>query len=270
MKVTEGSGAELHWITKDHNKEKWFECKLNLIDFSIEKTTDKEKAKFIQTLIKSAAELNSDFLSQWKKYRVAAQLEFDPDWGWGSSSTLIANIAHWAELSPFELYFETQTGSGYDIAAALSSGPFLYQKNENELSFETFDADPALWENTYVFYQGQKSDSADAVSKWRKGNKWKSKDIEQITQISETIAEGCNIGEAIEAFRDHENLLSTLLGQPPLQKYFPGFDKGIIKSLGAWGGDFALALHPDPEFTPQYLKEKKIDTFFRLKDIILS
>src|SRR5690625_1139442 len=88
MKVRESSGAEIHWISQNENKEKWFECKLNLIDFSIEKTTDEEKALFIQSLIRAAAQLNSDFLSQWKKYRVVAQLEFDSGWGWGSSSTL--------------------------------------------------------------------------------------------------------------------------------------------------------------------------------------
>lgn len=270
MKVTEGSGAELHWITKDQNKEKWFECKLSLIDFSIEKTTDEEKAIFIQTLIKSAAELNSDFLSQWKKYRVTAQLEFDPDWGWGTSSTLITNIAHWAELSPFELFFETQTGSGYDIAAAMSSGPIMYQKNDNELSFEGFDADLELLDRIYVFYQGQKSNSAKAVSSWKKQKKWKAKDIEHISEMAEKIGSGCSISEAVEVFREHENLLSKLLNQSPLQENHPGYEEGVIKSLGAWGGDFAMALHHDPDFTEKYLKEKNIDPFFRLSDIILS
>jgi len=269
MKVTEGSGAELHWITKDHNKEKWFECKLSLIDFSIEKTSDEEKATFIQTLIKSAAELNSDFLSQWKKYRVTAQLEFDPDWGWGSSSTLITNIAQWAELSPFELYFDTQSGSGYDIGAALSSGPILYQKNENELSFEGFDVDSDFWNNIYVFYQGQKSSSAKAVSSWKIQKKWKSKDIEQISEMAKKIGNGCSVSEAMEVFREHENLLSKLLNQSPLQESYPAYE-GVIKSLGAWGGDFAMALHPDPDLTEKYLKEKNIGPSFRLSDIMLS
>src|SRR5690606_1062656 len=116
MKVNESQGAELHWISKDHQGNKWFECKLNLIDFKVEKTTDEAKSRMLQSLIASAARLNSDFLSKWKRYRVTTALEFDPEWGLGSSSTLIANLAEWAELSPFELYFDTQEGSGYDVA----------------------------------------------------------------------------------------------------------------------------------------------------------
>jgi len=269
MKVRESSGAEIHWISQNENKEKWFECKLNLIDFSIEKTTDEEKALFIQSLIRAAAQLNSDFLSQWKKYRVVAQLEFDSGWGWGSSSTLITNIAHWADLSPFELYFETQNGSGYDVAAAIASGPVLYQKKEDELSFEGFDINPDLLNQSYVFYQGKKSDSAKAVKAWGENKRWSVKDVERVSDMSRTIAGGCGVEEAIRIFKEHENLISGLVGLPVIQDKYPEFGEGVVKSLGAWGGDFALALHPDQVFVEQYFEQRSVDTWFRLTDIIL-
>lgn len=270
MKVRESSGAEIHWISQNENSEKWFECKLNLIDFSIEKTTDEERAGFIQSLIRAAAQLNSDFLSQWKKYRVVTQLEFDSEWGWGSSSTLTTNLARWAELSPFELYFETQKGSGYDVAAAMASGPILYQKSEEELSFEGFDMNPDLLDHMYVFYQGKKSDSAKSVRSWKSVKKWTSGDVALVSEMSEKIAGGCGVSEAIDIFKEHERLLSGLLDLPLVQDQYSGFEGGVIKSLGAWGGDFALALHPDQNYSENYFKSHSIDTWFRLADIVLQ
>ena len=269
MKVTEGQGAELHWLTKDHNGAKWFECKLNLIDFSIEKTNDEDKARFIQTLVKSAARLNSDFLSKWKKYKVTCELGFDPEWGLGTSSTLIANLATWAELSPFELFFDTQEGSGYDVAAAMSDEPLLYQKNEDELSFETFEWEQALTDQMYVFYQGHKQSSQKEVQAWKSNKNWKKKDVQQVTSISEELADCQDVETAIKLLKDHVKLMEGILERKAYDGRFSEFE-GVIKPLGAWGGDFGLALHSDAEYTPQYLREQGIETVFRLGDIALK
>lgn len=268
MKISEGSGAELHWITLNEKKEKWFDCKLNLIDFSIEKTSDPEKAAIIQNLIKTAARLNSDFLSKWKKYKITNQLEFSTDWGWGSSSTLIANIAEWAEISPFELFFETQTGSGYDVAAAIADGPILYQKTEDELSFEEIEMNPVLLSNSFVFYRGNKTSSQEAVSRWQSQKRWKRDDIELISRITENIAGNCALPDTIAGIREHEKVISRILDTPFLQNDYHDYE-GVIKSLGAWGGDFALALHEDIQYTEKFLQANKLSPYFRLSDLVL-
>ena len=53
-------------------------------------------------------------------------LEFPRDWGLGSSSTLINNVAQWAQVDPFELHFKVSNGSGYDIACAKRRYPIVY------------------------------------------------------------------------------------------------------------------------------------------------
>ncbi len=269
MKVTESQGAGINWTTKDHKGDKWFECKLNLIDLAIEKTNDEEKAQFIQSLIKSAAQLNSDFLSKWKKHKVTCDLEFDPSWGLGTSSTLIANLAVWAELSPFELFFDTQEGSGYDVAAAMAEEPLLYQKNDDELSFETFEWNKDLMDAIYVFYQGQKQSSLEEVRAWKSNRTWKKKDVKQVSDISESLADCENEADAIMLLGDQVKLMERILDRTAYDGRFSDFE-GVIKPLGAWGGDFGLALHQEEEYTQKYLAEKGIETVFRLGDIVVK
>lgn len=269
MKVVEGQGAELHWLTKDQHGNKWFECKMNLIDFSIEKTNDEEKAVFIQSLIKSAAQLNSDFLSQWKKYKVTCELEFDPAWGLGTSSTLITNLANWAELSPFELYFDTQEGSGYDVAAAMSDEPLLYQKSDDELSFETFEWNQELMDSILVFYQGHKQSSLEEVRAWKSNRKWKQSDVDQVSTISESLAECQRVDEAVKLLRQQLKMMEHILDRTAYEGIYSDF-KGVIKPLGAWGGDFGMALHTDVDYTRQYLKGKNIETIFTLGELAMK
>lgn len=269
MKVIEGQGAEVHWVAKDHQGGKWFECKMNLIDFSIEKTNNEEKAAYLQSLIKSAAQLNSDFLSQWKKYKVTCELEFDPAWGLGSSSSLITNLAHWAELSPFELYFDTQQGSGYDVAAAMSDEPLLYQKIDDELSFETFEWNRELMDSMLVFYQGHKQSSLEEVRTWKSNRKWKQSDVDQASTISESLAECEQVDEAVKLLRQQLKLMENILDRTAFDGRFSDF-QGVVKPLGAWGGDFGLALHPDVDYARQYLRKKNIDTIFSLGEIAVK
>lgn len=269
MKITEGQGAELHWISKDHLGNKWFECKLNLIDFHVEKTTDTDKSRFLQTLITSAARLNSDFLSKWKRYRVMTELEFDPEWGLGSSSTLIANLANWAELSPFELYFDTQEGSGYDVAASISDAPLLYQMADEELSFETFDWDKGVMESMLVFYQGRKQNSRTEVAAWKDQKRWKSADVITMTKISESLADCTQAGEAVRILREHQGMMEKIMDRKAFDERYGDFE-GVIKPLGAWGGDFALAIHEDAEYTRAYLEKQGLETIFNLSDIVVE
>ena len=56
----------------------------------------------------------------------------------------------------------------------------------------------------------------------------------------------------------HENLLSSVLQEQPVkQRLFPDYF-GIVKSLGAWGGDFVLAT--GDEKTMAYFKDKGYPT----------
>ena len=49
-------------------------------------------------------------------------------------------------------------------------------------------------------------------------------------------------------------------------KLFPDFE-GVIKSLGAWGGDFVLVI--SKENPTKYFKEKGFETILKYKEMIL-
>jgi hypothetical protein len=64
----------------------------------------------------------------------------------------------------------------------------------------------------------------------------------------------------------HENIISDLLKIDPLIKAFPDY-KGTVKSLGAWGGDFFLAIGPEDSL--EYFENRNLKIGFRFKDFIL-
>ena len=56
-------------------------------------------------------------------YDFISRLSFSKNWGLGSSSTLINNLADWANVDSYELLNLTFGGSGYDIACAKHNNP---------------------------------------------------------------------------------------------------------------------------------------------------
>ncbi len=54
-------------------------------------------------------------------------MNFDKNWGLGSSSTLINNISSWAKINPYDLLWSIGKGSGYDIASGQSLSALIIQ-----------------------------------------------------------------------------------------------------------------------------------------------
>ena len=69
---------------------------------------------------------------------------------------------------------------------------------------------------------------------------------------------------------EHEKLISENLGLTRIQdQYFPDFP-GVVKSLGAWGGDFVLATSTLGRIkTKEYFNEKGFEVFLPYNDLIL-
>jgi hypothetical protein len=68
---------------------------------------------------------------------------------------------------------------------------------------------------------------------------------------------------------EHEQHLSEILRMPTLKsERFPELE-GYAKSLGAWGGDFALLLTDWPvEQLSAYLRSTGIDQWFPYKELV--
>ena len=66
----------------------------------------------------------------------------------------------------------------------------------------------------------------------------------------------------------HEILMSEILETTTIKERFFSDFKGVIKSLGAWGGDFFLATYRDLETAKRYFQKKGYTTLFTYQELI--
>ncbi|NND31309.1 MAG: GHMP kinase [Saprospiraceae bacterium] len=270
MSIKESSGSELVWQSFKPNGEQWFTGKFDLFGFDPIKSSNPEIAARLKSVFEAAVRLNSDFLSKWYKYRVDTFLEFEPEWGLGSSSTLISCIAEWADVDEFDLMEMTFGGSGYDIACAKAKGPIFFQNDPECISVDPADFNPSFTDQLYLIYLGTKVNSRDQIGLYRR-KKVKTSHIEEISQLTKAFCNVTDLKYFEELMVDHEKLVAGILEIPRIKDQFFNDYWGEIKSLGAWGGDFILASSTrTPEETKSYFNQKGFDVLFHYEQMALS
>jgi len=249
---------------------KWFSVTLNrenLVNYS---TDDPEKAMRLNRILQAVKQLNPRAF-EGNDLKFTTHLDFDPNWGLGSSSTLIANLARWANVNPYELLKLTFGGSGYDIACATAEQPIYYQLVDNQPKVETIDFQLSFTDHLFFVYQGQKQSSSKEIKAFlEKANPIDlQKDVEAVSKISRAVPKCQNLDEFGLLMQCHERIIARCIGQEPVQKRFPDFE-GVLKSLGAWGGDFILAATEWPENQVRdYFKAQSLEVVFGYSDIVL-
>ena len=241
-----------------------------MFDFSAVKTSDEEKAKELQKLLKNAVRLNSEFLSKWKGFRIETKLEFPLNWGLGSSSSLTYLVAQWANVHPLLLHFKISNGSGYDVACAGADGPISYQLANDEINWEEIEFDPAFKENLFFVYSGNKQSSEDGIKYYSKTVKNKKAFVSECSKMTDSFLKCNSLSSFMKLCDEHESLVSKTLKLDAVKsKYFSDFE-GSVKSLGAWGGDFILAAtkmsYSDAK---KYFSSKGFDDCIKYSDFVL-
>jgi len=271
LSVEENKQGFISWQSIAFNGTTWFSGKFALHDFNCIESGNPDMAKHPQRIMRAARRLNPAFLASSEGCQVISTLNYPLLWGLGSSSTLIAAIAGWAETNPFELHFEVSGGSGYDIACAITNRPLLYAIRENKPEIEPVIFSPPFADKVFFVYQGNKQDSAEGIQKYRNRNSNPDKGIiEAASLLTYRMLHASELIAFELVIREHEVLISTLLGAPTLrQKIFSDLP-GEVKSLGAWGGDFCMITwRDDPGLLSAYLKSKGLETWFNFNDIVL-
>ena len=260
----------IHWDAYTQ-KGFWFASIFSKHGFTVHASDDMDKADNLSLIFKAIKTLNPNILQDENDYFFSTKLEFDKDWGLGSSSTLISLLAQWAEVNPYELLRRTMGGSGYDIACATASQPITYQLINGEPVVEEIDFKPAFSEKLYFVYQGHKQSSGKEVKSFKERAKTMdfSYEVSEISNISESLVKVTSFEEFCSLLTRHEAIMSRVLEQPPLKAQYPDF-QGVIKSLGAWGGDFFLAATELSENeVKEYFNEKGLDVVVKYDDIVL-
>lgn len=287
VQTLETDNDQLFWKASQPDGH-WFSAVFDKKDFSIKHTDDEAKAKKLAEILKAIKSLNHNAF-EGNDLHFVTQLDFNPQWGFGSSSTLVANLAQWAKVNPYELLKLTFGGSGYDIACATAEGPIYYQLSTTESALrqaqgprvvepvetptptvEPINFTPPFADHLYFVYQGQKQNSSKEVKAFlEKTNPVDlQKDIEAVSEISRAVPKCQSLDEFAMLMQCHERIIARCIGQEPVQKRFPGFE-GMLKSLGAWGGDFILAATEWTEDqVKDYFKRKGLEVVFGYNDIV--
>jgi len=263
-------GSDLVWESFDENGDLWFESQISLYDFSPIRTSDEDISYFIKKLLKGAVRLNSEFLNNWNGFRVNTHLEFARKWGLGSSSSLIYAISEWADVNPFLLYYQIADGSAYDIACAFADGPITYVKTDDEISYSEIELNFPFEECLFFIYLGRKQNSQAAINYYRKSVKKPHSLVASISHISDEIIKCKDKTSFEKLIVEHENIISSAIGLKGVQEEMFSDFNGTVKSLGAWGGDFVLAVANEPfEKVKSYFANKGLDTIFSYKDLVV-
>ena len=261
---------KLFWQSIDHNDTVWFESDLSveaLIDSFSNNQTPVSKRLF--EILVSAKQLNPNFLNNKTGFKVTTKLDFPRDWGLGSSSTLINNIANWANIDPFKLLSLTFGGSGYDIACAKHNSPITYNinKNDNSRNISPVEFNPSFKDELFFVYLNQKQDSREGIERYNNKKKHSTAVISDINNITQSIIECNTISEFEKLITQHEQIISKLVDLATIKSsLFKGFS-GAIKSLGAWGGDFILATGDTEKM--DYFRRKGYNTIIPYTEMIL-
>jgi hypothetical protein len=241
MTVIDNKEPGIHWIAKDVDGNIWFEDHFHVNDFESTLQTNETTSR-LQQIFLVAREHNPNFLVNPTGFVVETQLSFSKYWGLGSSSTLVNNVAQWANVDPFYIQQKVFGGSGYDIACAQKHNPITYQLIDQKPTVASVAFAPPFHEHLFFVYMNKKQNSRTSIQNHYRGVSDEVRDA--LNALTKRFVKTQNASEFQTLMLAHESIISKLIGIPPVQKTTFSDYEGVVKSLGAWGGDFVLACGP--------------------------
>ncbi len=247
-------GKDLWWESWQGDQEKWLQVRLDPDRLTVIDTTDPGMGQRLSEVLIHARRLSNGTF-QPGPCQVRTLLEFDRSWGLGSSSTLLTLVAGWAGVDAYDLANATFGGSGYDLACARSDGPILYQRRDDRGHHVRIPFDPPFADNLYFVYLGQKQNSRSGIKRYKQAGT--TPPVEAISQISLELASAKKRKDFAELLLRHEQLIARCTGLQPVGEVLFSDAPGVVKSLGAWGGDYVLFVSDVPESEVQaYFAER--------------
>ena len=264
LKLEENQSNLISWKSINYDEKIWFECTIKNENLEIKSTSSKRVSDTLIRIINLIREYNPSFLKNHGS-DILTSLTFDKNWGLGSSSTLISNLATLSGVDPYVLNNKIFKGSGYDIACANSISPIVYQLNKDQNIINEVSFKPPFHEKIYFIYLNKKQSSISEIENYN--NKASDSIINEINNITSMILQ-CNTIEVYdELIESHELIISKLISKPTIKETLFKDLNGSIMSLGAWGGDMIMATsHNDPN---RYFKEKGYSTIFKYEELLV-
>ena len=265
LKFEENQSNLINWKSFNYDGNIWFECSIKNENLEIKSTSSKKISNTLIKIINHIREYNPSFLKE-NGSDILTNLTFDKNWGLGSSSTLISNLAKLSGVDPYILNNKIFSGSGYDIACADSISPIVYQLNKDQKTIDEVSFKPSFYEKIYFIYLNNKQSSISEIENYNK-NRASDSIIKEISNITSTILQCNSIEEFNKLIVSHELIISNLISKSTVKEtLFKDFN-GSIKSLGAWGGDMIMATsYDDPN---KYFREKGYSTILKFDELLV-
>ncbi len=254
-----------NWITRVGD-ETIFSCEIDKSSLEVQNIRGSfDSAKYIESLIKAVHHINPEAFAH--SFRFETLLTFRPEWGLGSSSSLIVNMARFADVDPFFLHRMISRGSGYDVACALFEKPLLFKNPEKpEISFPEIHYN--FTESLYFLPLNIKQDSQKAV-KDILSKQISPQALAKASQLAVDLSQATDFISFTKLLNEYVHLVEDQLGlSNPAKEFFSDF-QGTIKPLGAWGGDLMLvASQENKSYIHGYFGAKGFKTVIEWHTII--
>jgi len=268
LKISSGVLGQINWSSFDYDNSVWFEETIYFNEIvNFQQAGNLSERETLIKILHEAHLLNSDFINSSIGYSISTVLTFPKFWGLGTSSTLINNIAQWLQIDAFVLLNNSFGGSGYDIACAQNNAPILYQLENGLPIVEKVNFNPDFTDNVYFVYLNKKQSSKTAIENYYKNQKNLAFDFSVINELTAAICKSNSIEDFSKLIRKHEEVMSKILELPIVKDNLFSDFEGSIKSLGAWGGDFIMAVSKNNPIA--YFENKGFKTIIPYKDMIL-
>lgn len=273
LTVEKTSDSGVYWKAYNNENEIWLDLFFEIEEIVSEQNsssslnTDSEKANLLK-ILNTAHSLNPSLLQDANGFKVSTHLDFPKNWGLGTSSTLINNIAQWFKIDAYKLLALTFKGSGYDIAAAQHTNAITYELSSGKQNVLNVNFDPSFKDELFFVHLNQKQNSRDSIQHYREQSKEDlQNNISKISGLTSQFLTCESIKEFELLIEIHETIISKIINTPKVKsELFTDF-KGAIKSLGGWGGDFVLAT--GNEDAKNYFRKKGYNTIIPFTEMAL-
>ncbi|RAJ15117.1 GYDIA family GHMP kinase [Olleya aquimaris] len=268
LKVEPIDQTKIIWTSFNKDNTVWFEEEFTIKQITSSFTSNNDVFNRLIQILNAAQQLNPNFLSGNTGFRVSTSLEFPKNWGLGTSSTLINNIAQWAEVDAYSLLDLTFGGSGYDIACAQHHSALIYQLENKQPQVDTISFNPSFSEHLYFVHLNKKQNSREGIAHYKANKNHLAETIQDINALTDAFATCDTLNQFQELIDQHESIIGKITNQRPVKEELFKEFKGSVKSLGAWGGDFILvASKTNPT---DYFKSKGFDTILKYDSMVLN
>lgn len=273
LTVTSIKEQKIIWDSIDYKGNVWFHDQFMLsngeISTSYTGRNDNDISKRLIAILNAAKTLNPEFLNTKKGYKITTTLEFANNWGLGSSSTLLNNIAQWAKVDAFKLSHATFGGSGYDIACAQNNSVITYTLTNSKPLVKRILFNKPFESQLFFVHLNRKQNSRDSIKTYRDNMVNSDKVILKINDITCKLIASNTIEYFNNLLGEHEALIGKITKQTPIKNRLFSDFKHQIKSLGGWNGDFILATGKK-EYVHSYFTSKGYNTIISFKGMILQ